>query len=142
MRRPGVRIPLPPAFALSAAKSEGCHAGVIRRRAIVATSFSRRPKTTAWQARGFPLTIWVCNERLLLCLYPRQRTGSGTALQRYNQQPRISIARAQSWEMSPHIKTQTMEIETAVAFRSEAKARSFERYLKAGSGREFARRHF
>jgi putative endonuclease len=33
-------------------------------------------------------------------------------------------------------------IETAVAFRSEGKARRFERYLKTGSGREFARRHF
>jgi putative endonuclease len=33
-------------------------------------------------------------------------------------------------------------IETAIAFRSEAKARLFERYLKSGSGREFARRHF
>ena len=33
-------------------------------------------------------------------------------------------------------------IEVAVAFRSEAKARRFERYLKTGSGREFARRHF
>jgi len=33
-------------------------------------------------------------------------------------------------------------IETAVAFTSEAKARAFEKYLKSGSGREFARRHF
>jgi len=33
-------------------------------------------------------------------------------------------------------------IETAVAFRSQAKARAFEKYLKSGSGREFARRHF
>jgi predicted GIY-YIG superfamily endonuclease len=33
-------------------------------------------------------------------------------------------------------------IETAVAFRSEKKARTFEKYLKSGSGREFARRHF
>jgi putative endonuclease len=32
-------------------------------------------------------------------------------------------------------------IETAIAFRSEAKARAFEKYLKAGSGREFSRRH-
>jgi putative endonuclease len=31
---------------------------------------------------------------------------------------------------------------TAIAFRSEIKARAFERYLKSGSGREFARRHF
>jgi predicted GIY-YIG superfamily endonuclease len=33
-------------------------------------------------------------------------------------------------------------IETAAAFRSQAKARAFEKYLKSGSGREFAPRHF
>jgi putative endonuclease len=33
-------------------------------------------------------------------------------------------------------------IETAVAFTSESKARAFEKYLKTGSGREFAQRHF
>jgi putative endonuclease len=33
-------------------------------------------------------------------------------------------------------------IETDVAFKSESKARVFEKYLKSGSGREFARRHF
>jgi putative endonuclease len=43
----------------------------------------------------------------------------------------------------PHtVKHRPWKIETAVAFRSEAKARRFERYLKTGSGREFARRHF
>ncbi|MBQ9336985.1 MAG: GIY-YIG nuclease family protein [Lentisphaeria bacterium] len=33
-------------------------------------------------------------------------------------------------------------IETAVAFDSKEKAAAFERYLKSGSGREFAKRHF
>lgn len=33
-------------------------------------------------------------------------------------------------------------IETAIAFAAEQKARAFEAYLKSGSGREFARRHF
>jgi putative endonuclease len=33
-------------------------------------------------------------------------------------------------------------VETAMAFKSETKARKFEKYLKTGSGREFARRHF
>jgi predicted GIY-YIG superfamily endonuclease len=33
-------------------------------------------------------------------------------------------------------------LQTAIAFRSEEKAHAFERYLKTGSGREFARRHF
>jgi putative endonuclease len=43
----------------------------------------------------------------------------------------------------PHTaKHRPWKIETAVAFRSEAKARRFERFLKTGSGREFARRHF
>jgi predicted GIY-YIG superfamily endonuclease len=34
------------------------------------------------------------------------------------------------------------KIETSIAFRSEKKARAIEDYLKKGSGREFARRHF
>ncbi len=33
-------------------------------------------------------------------------------------------------------------VETVIAFTSETKARAFEKYLKTGSGREFARRHF
>ena len=43
----------------------------------------------------------------------------------------------------PHTsKYRPWYIEVAVAFRSERKARAFEKYLKSGSGREFARRHF
>ena len=33
-------------------------------------------------------------------------------------------------------------IETAIAFKSKNKARLFGKYLKTGSGREFASRHF
>ena len=33
-------------------------------------------------------------------------------------------------------------VETVTRFRSQEKARAFEAYLKSGSGREFARRHF
>ena len=39
-------------------------------------------------------------------------------------------------------KNRPWKIEIAIAFRWEAKARRFEHYLKTGSGREFARRHF
>ena len=39
-------------------------------------------------------------------------------------------------------KYRPWRMEFAIAFRSEEKARAFERYLKSGSGREFARRHF
>ena len=33
-------------------------------------------------------------------------------------------------------------IETGIALRDKSKATALERYLKSGSGREFARRHF
>jgi predicted GIY-YIG superfamily endonuclease len=33
-------------------------------------------------------------------------------------------------------------IKTAIAFRERERAAEFERYLKSGSGRAFARRHF
>ncbi|WP_366945279.1 GIY-YIG nuclease family protein [Desulfoluna sp.] len=39
-------------------------------------------------------------------------------------------------------KYRPWKIETAVSFRSREKAVAFEAYLKTGSGREFARRHF
>ncbi|HSV61939.1 MAG TPA: GIY-YIG nuclease family protein [Chthoniobacterales bacterium] len=39
-------------------------------------------------------------------------------------------------------KSWPWRLETAIAFTCESKARAFERYLKSGSGREFARRHF
>ncbi len=39
-------------------------------------------------------------------------------------------------------KRHPWRIQTAIAFHSEAKARAFEKYLKTGSGREFARHHF
>jgi predicted GIY-YIG superfamily endonuclease len=43
----------------------------------------------------------------------------------------------------PHTdKFRPWQLEVAIAFRSKAKAIAFERYLKSGSGREFARRHF
>jgi predicted GIY-YIG superfamily endonuclease len=43
----------------------------------------------------------------------------------------------------PHSsKYRPWRLEVAIAFRTETKAQTFERYLKSGSGREFARRHF
>jgi len=39
-------------------------------------------------------------------------------------------------------KFRPWHIETAVSFRSRDKAASFETYLKTGSGRAFAKKHF
>jgi len=44
---------------------------------------------------------------------------------------------------NPHTaKYRPWHIETAISFNCPQKARAFERYLKTGSGRAFARRHF
>ena len=44
---------------------------------------------------------------------------------------------------SPHTaKWRPWELEVAISFASREKAAAFEKYLKTGSGREFARRHF
>ena len=43
----------------------------------------------------------------------------------------------------PHTrKYRPWTLERAVAFPNREKAAAFEKYLKSGSGREFARRHF
>ncbi len=43
----------------------------------------------------------------------------------------------------PHTaKFAPWDLDVAIAFADKAKARAFEKYLKSGSGREFARRHF
>ena len=43
---------------------------------------------------------------------------------------------------APTTKHRPWRIQTVMAFDSKAKPRAFEKYLKTGSGREFARRHF
>jgi putative endonuclease len=55
----------------------------------------------------------------------------GERLEEHNQGAYLSTSRHRPWRIA-----------ISLAFRSESKARAFERYLKSGSGREFARRHF
>lgn len=45
-------------------------------------------------------------------------------------------------EVSLTSKFKPWRVQTAIAFDSKEKAFAFERYLKSGSGREFAKRHF
>ena len=52
------------------------------------------------------------------------------------------LAAHNSGKVSHTSKHTPWGVETAVAFRSKEKVIAFERYLKSGSGREFARRHF
>jgi predicted GIY-YIG superfamily endonuclease len=52
------------------------------------------------------------------------------------------LAAHNAGKVSHTTKYKPWRVETAVAFGSKTKATAFERYLKSGSGREFARRHF
>ena len=52
------------------------------------------------------------------------------------------LAAHNSGKVSHASKFKPWTIETADAFPDQTKAAAFERYLKSGSGREFARRHF
>jgi predicted GIY-YIG superfamily endonuclease len=52
------------------------------------------------------------------------------------------LAEHNSGSVSHTSKHRPWLMETCIAIRSKRKARAFETYLKSGSGREFARRHF
>ena len=52
------------------------------------------------------------------------------------------IYRHNSGDVPHTAKYRPWACEVAIEFNSKIKARAFEKYLKSGSGREFARRHF
>jgi len=52
------------------------------------------------------------------------------------------LAKHNKGEVFHTAKALPWSVETAIRFRSLEKAQRFEKYLKSGSGREFARRHF
>ena len=52
------------------------------------------------------------------------------------------LAKHNSGEVQHTAKFKPWRIQTAIAFDNKQKAVAFEDYLKSGSGREFARRHF
>ena len=54
----------------------------------------------------------------------------------------LRLEKHNSGEVPHTAKFKPWRIETAVAFDSQEKAAAFEKHLKSGSGREFAKRHF
>jgi len=61
---------------------------------------------------------------------------------RTSARPSLVVAKHNRGEVGHTAKFMPWRIETAVAFLSRDKAAAFELYLKSGSGRAFARRHF
>ena len=51
------------------------------------------------------------------------------------------LRRHQAGEVAHTSKFRPWELATAIAFRDKGRALAFERYLKSGSGRAFAKRH-
>ena len=54
---------------------------------------------------------------------------------------RDRLKRHNAGEVAHTSKSMPWEIDTYFAFRDESRAFAFERYLKSGSGRAFAKRH-
>ncbi len=52
------------------------------------------------------------------------------------------LAKHNAGEVGHTTKFKPWAIKTAIAFRDRERAAEFERYLKTGSGRVFARKHF
>ena len=52
------------------------------------------------------------------------------------------LAKHNAGEVPHTSKFKPWSIKTAIAFRDRERACAFERYLKSGSGRAFARKHF
>jgi predicted GIY-YIG superfamily endonuclease len=64
----------------------------------------------------------------------RYYTGCTTDLQ-------SRLAKHNKGDVTHTAKYKPWEFTTAIRFKDSDKARAFEKYLKSGSGREFARRH-
>lgn len=166
-----VRAQPGPASASSAAKSGGCHAGVKRRRAWCiqlfvgarrlrlgrpANKIMRQQRTQAvYSASPCRLEILAlaCAGFIRCLAHPRMSSFVYVYIIVSDLDETIhstGVTRHLSARLKEHnrgacaftAKNRPWRIETSVAFRSALKARAFESYLKSGSGREFARRHF
>ena len=144
MRRPGVRIPLPPAYALrhkkrrvsrrSETKADfQCDLASVPQRLRLGRPafFLHGPLSTRSAMKGFYYVYILVSEADGRLHYSGLTRDLNTRLAEHNSGKCPHTSKHRPWK-----------IETAIGFRSEAKARRFERYLKTGSGREFARRHF
>ena len=135
MRRPGVRIPLPPAYALrhekrrlsrrSETKADfQCDlASVPQRLQLGRLAFF--PSWSAFNAQrneGFYYVYILVSEADGRLHYSGLTRDLNTRLAEHNRGKCPHTSKHRPWK-----------IETGIAFRSEAKARRFERYLKTGS---------
>lgn len=135
-KRSWVRLPYPPpASARSAAESGGCPAVVNRSLATVAKadagSFRAARLRLGMPVMGYHYVYILVSEADPTLHYTGCTTDLSKRLQKHNEGGVPHTAKHRPWR-----------IETVIRFSSKTKARAFEKYLKTGSGREFARRHF
>ena len=128
-----VRAQPGPAFAWSATESEGCHARSETEAGLRLNHFRDAPRLRPGRPANetFFYVYILVSEADASQHYTGITENLAGRLKEHNQGVCKYTAKHRPWR-----------IDTAVAFGSETKARAFERYLKSGSGREFARRHF
>jgi len=127
--------PAPPAFARDAGAGEGCRAEVRRGRR---RAFARTSRATARQASGI---LADSRHELHLRLHPAERHEFRSPLHRSDGRSSGKAPQTQRGEVVHTAKFKPWVIKTAIAFRDRERTVQFERYLKTGSGRAFARKH-
>ena len=139
------------AFALALQRqSEGCHAEVQRRRARTLLSRSAKDYGLAGQPGCATLLLVIAtasarqspNETFFYVYVLVSETDGAKYYTGLTQNLRERLRDHNRGACVHTSKHGPWRLETAIAFSSEAKADAFEQYLKGGSGREFARRHF
>ena len=133
MRRPGVRIPLPPVFARVADESGDCHAEALAKADIFGVRYMNAASYDSASQRlrmakffyVYVLQSNVNSERF----YTGLTDDLPTRLKRHNSGQVLHTAKWKPW----HLKTY-------VAFSDRSRAAQFERYLKSSSGRAFLKK--
>jgi putative endonuclease len=128
--------PAPPAFARDAGADEGCRAEVRRgrRRAFLdIAGFGSASQLKSAQLRRMTFHYVY----ILQALANSERFYVGLTADLHER-----LLKHNAGEVPYTAKFKPWQIKTAIAFRDRERAAEFERYLKTGSGRAFARKHF
>ena len=132
MRRPGVRIPLPPVFARVVDESEDCRAAALAERTLFTLPLQRselrlgKPTRYANFFYVYILQSEVAPERFY--------TGLTDDL-------RKRVKNHNSGQVLHTMKWRPWRLKTYIAFSDRARAAQFERYLKSAAGRAFTKKH-
>lgn len=132
MRRPGVRIPLPPVFARVANESEDCRAEALAKADLLVLWLQARRATTR-QAQSMAKFAYV--------YILQSEMDSGQFYTGLTDNLPMRLKAHNSGRVLHTKKWRPWRLKTYIAFSNRSDAARFERYLKSASGRAFVKKH-